>query len=129
MIAFILNLPYTLVGLITVLISIPYDFKINKKPFALVFKVKTFSWSLGLYKNARAMTIGYVILLSPKELKNDLEHELIHVKQFQKYSLIWPFLYYPELFKKGYRKNKFEDEAFRLSGSIHKVTPWREIKK
>jgi len=44
-------------------------------------------------KHARAMTIGHIILLGPKELKNDFEHELIHVKQCEKYPFIFPFLY------------------------------------
>lgn len=65
----------------------------------------------------RAATTGHVILLTDKTMKNDLEHEIIHVRQYQKYPVIFPVLYYYETFKKGYRKNRFEDEAYTISGS------------
>lgn len=70
-------------------------------------------------KNARAMAVGHIILLGPKELKNDLEHEIIHVKQCQRYPIIQPFWYLYELMKNGYRQNRFEDEAYALSKSIY----------
>ena len=68
-------------------------------------------------RGARAAAIGYVILLSPKIENLDLEHELVHVDQHRRYPLIFPILYYIELLKSGYRNNKFEDEAYRLSGN------------
>ncbi len=120
MIPFILNLPYTLLGFIPAILSGPASIKFNLKPLAIVFEVKSFWWKGWYLKNARAMTVGNIILLSPKILKNDFEHELIHIKQYQKYPLIYPALYYYEFFKKGYKQNKFEDEAYRLSKSIYK---------
>ena len=47
-------------------------------------------------------------------LKNDrwVCHELVHVKQFQRYGFIkFPFLYLLESIRKGYRNNKYEVEA------------------
>lgn len=118
---FILNLPFTLTGIIPLILSVPYQFKLVYSPIALVFKVKSFWWGFGRInrKKTRAMTIGHIILMSPKELKNDFEHEIIHVKQAERYPVIYPFLYYYELLKKGYRKNKFEDEAYTLSDSFY----------
>lgn len=66
------------------------------------------------------MTIGHVILMSPKELKNDLGHEIIHVKQHERYPVIYPVLYLYELIRRGNRYNRFENEAYKLSKSIYK---------
>lgn len=117
---FLLNLPYTLTGLVPLILSIPYKVQVIKKPIAFVFKVKGFWWAFGYLKNARAMTIGHIILLGSKELKNDLAHEIIHVKQCERYPIIQPFWYLYELFKNGYRQNRFEDEAYTLSKSVYK---------
>ena len=117
---FMLNLPHTSTGIIPALLSGPYKFRLNKNPIAFVIYVKKFWWVFGYMKNSRAMTIGHIILISPKELKNDFEHELIHVKQCERYPFIFPFLYLYELIKNGYRKNRFEVEAYALSGSIYK---------
>lgn len=79
----------------------------------------------------RACTIGNVILLTQKELKNDFEHELVHIRQQEKYPFIFCFLYLRETFRKGYRKNKFEDEAYRLSKSYFGKNPpknWLRVK-
>ena len=121
LVAFVLNLPYTLVGAILLIPSFPYGFKLIKNPLSFVFKVKSFWWGFGYLKYSRAITISHIIFLGPRLLKNDLEHELIHVKQFDKYPLIFPILYYYERFKNGYRQNKFEDEAYTLSNSIYEA--------
>jgi len=120
LILFILNLPFTLIGIVPTLLSVPFHVKLVTNPIAFVFRVKKFWWAFGYMKNARAMSIGHIILMSPKELKNDLEHEIIHVKQYERYPIIYPFLYLYELFKNGYRINRFEDEAYTLSKSIYK---------
>ncbi len=120
LILFILNLPFTLTGFVPMFLSAPYNVKLITNPIALIVKVKSFWWVFGYMKNARAMSIGHIILMSPKELKNDLEHEIIHVKQYERYPLIYPFLYLHELFKNGYRKNHFENEAYTLSKSVYK---------
>lgn len=118
-ILFILNLPFTLTGLIPLILSVPYDVRFIKNPYAIVVKIKKFWWVFGYLKKSRAMTIGHIILLGPRELKNDLEHEIIHVEQCDRYPVIYPFLYAYELIKKGPRLNRFEDEAYRLSNSIY----------
>jgi len=120
MISFILNLPYTVIGLIMALISIPDKISFRLKPCSIIFKVKKLWWKLGYFKNARAMTIGHVVLLGPNLEDKDFEHELIHVEQYQRLPLIQPFLYYYELIKNGYRNNKYEDEAYKRAGNIYK---------
>ncbi len=119
LIIFILNIPFTLTGIIPMILSGPYHIRLIKNPYALVFKVKSFWWGFYFYKKSRAMTIGHIILLGPRLLKNDMEHEIIHVKQCERYPFIFPFLYFYEAITKGYRKNRFEDEAYTLSNSIY----------
>lgn len=119
MFRFILNLPYTIIGILLGLISMPRYLKLNKNPYFIIIHIKKFWWEFGYMKNARAMTIGHTILLSPKIKEKDLEHEIIHVKQYEKMPIIYPILYYIELYKKGYRNNKYEEEAYRLAGNIY----------
>lgn len=116
---FILNLPLTLMGVIPLILAYPYSFKLIKNPIAFVFKVKKFWFPIIHGRNARALTIGHIILMGPRLLRNDLEHEIIHVKQAEKYPFIFPFLYGYELLKNGSRMNRFEDEAYALSNSIY----------
>ncbi|MDB5266823.1 MAG: hypothetical protein JWN89_638 [Parcubacteria group bacterium] len=121
MISFILNLPWTILGVLAGIVSIPKKFQGNKNPFALVFTVKSFWWYTWQPKmrGARAMTIGHVVLLSPNILEHDLEHELIHVEQAVRIPLIHPVLYAIESFRKGYRENKYEKEAYGRAGNIY----------
>jgi predicted TIM-barrel fold metal-dependent hydrolase len=120
MIGFILNIPYTFIGLIVGIVSIPMSVEFRKNPYAIVLKIKRFWWVFGYMKNARAMAIGHTVLLSPKIEDRDLEHELVHVQQHERMPIIQPILYYIELFRKGYRNNKYEDEAYRIAGNIYK---------
>lgn len=120
MIPFILNLPYTLIGFIAALISVPTSVKFHEKPYAIIFTVKTFKWRFWTHLVPRAFTVGNTVVLGRHIEEHDLEHELIHVRQNTQFPLIYPLFYYYETFKHGYRKNKFEDEAYRLSGSVYR---------
>jgi len=42
MFRFILDIPYTIVGLIVALVSIPTEIKFKTKPYAFVLEVKSF---------------------------------------------------------------------------------------
>lgn len=117
---FLLNLPYTFLGIFSAVLSIPYQVRFHNNPIAIIISVKKFWWAFGNKKHSRAMNIGNIILLSPNILENDLEHELVHAKQWEQYPIIYPLLYYFESLAKGYRLNRFEDEAYRLSKSIYK---------
>jgi hypothetical protein len=117
MIGFILNTPYTLIGLIMSLISGAKKFRFFTANFAFVVSVRNIWWDFGYMKNARAVTVGHVVILGPNIEKGDLEHELIHAQQYQKAPLIHPFLYMIELFRHGYRNNKYEVEAYNKAGN------------
>ena len=120
MIGFILNIPYTVIGLFAGIISIPTAIAWKTRPCAVILKVKSFWWAIGWMRGARAMTIGHAVLLSPKIKNKDLEHELVHVQQHQQMPIIQPFLYLIEVFKSGASpRNKYEAEAYRIAGNIY----------
>lgn len=129
LIAFILNVPYTLLGFILALISIPRDLKFNINSPAFIFNVRKFWWTAAYLKGARAMTIGHVVLLGPNSHDKDLEHELIHVEQYQRAPFIHPILYYVELIRKGYLDNQYEVEAYQKAGNIYNVAKDKWSKK
>lgn len=114
-IAFILNLPWTVLGLLLGLLSIPKSF--HTRPGAIVIDITKFWWAFGYMKGVRAAAMGNVVLLGSHVLPGDFEHELVHVQQHTKYPLIFPLLYYTELLRHGYRKNRFEEEAYSKTGN------------
>ncbi len=121
MFGFILNIPYTIIGLLLSLVSVPTHIRFMKKPYAFVVKVKSFWWQFyTVGRIVRAATIGHVILLGPKLEDKDLEHEIIHVQQYERFPILMPILYNIESIRKGYRQNKYEEEAYRLAGNIYK---------
>lgn len=119
MIAFLLNIPWTIVGLMAALISVPREIKIINPPLALVLRVKSLWWSRALpaKKGIRGMAIGQLVILGPLEMEKDLEHELIHVEQAIREPFIHFFLYNIEFLRKGYRNNKYEIEAYDRAGN------------
>ncbi|MBP6888632.1 MAG: hypothetical protein KBC21_02900 [Candidatus Pacebacteria bacterium] len=120
MISFILNTPYTLVGLLLGIISTPHKFSFVKKPYAFVIEVKNLWWLFGYMKGGRALVVGHVVMLGPNIEEKDLEHELVHVEQYARAPIVHPFLYYVELFRKGYKNNKYEIEAYSSTGSVYR---------
>jgi hypothetical protein len=120
MISFILNIPYTVIGLIFSLVSGVQSIEWDSESPAYIVHIKRFWWAFGYMKSVRAMTIGHVVLLAPNRETLDLEHELVHVKQYQRMPVIFPVLYYLELIRKGYRNNTYEEEAYRVAGNIYK---------
>jgi len=119
-VSFILNIPYTIIGLLISLISMPTELHAKSNPYTIIIHVKSFWWAFGYLKNARAMAIGHVVLLGQKLERNDLEHELIHIEQYQRMPLLHPILYYIELIRKGYKNNKYEIEAYSKAENIYK---------
>ena len=111
MISFILNFPYTIVGLIAGFISIPQKVKFNKDPYAVIIDIKNFWWGFGYMKNTRAMAIGNIILLSPKIYKGDLAHEIVHIKQHNRAPI------YPPV-GKGSIKKVDKDGTVTLVGNV-----------
>lgn len=117
--AFILNLPYTLWGMVLALFLVPYKVKFHKKPIAFIFYVRANFYGFGYIQGWRGVTVGNTIILNPKEELGDLEHELVHVEQYDRLPLIQPLLYYYELFRRGYRENKYEKEAYQKAGNVY----------
>jgi len=119
--SFILNLPWTIVGLLGSLLSVPYKVQLHKKPFAIIIYVKSYWWRTWRtsQKGVRGSTNGCVITIGKTLDEHDLEHELIHVDQARRQPFVFPFLYLLENHKHGYRKNKYEIEAYSKSGSIY----------
>lgn len=100
-IAYILNIPWTLIGLFLAFISIPK--RIRFIGGAIVFDVRSFWWAnLTWYmkgNKVRGITNGNVISLGPLEEENDLYHELIHVQQYMRLPFVYPFFYAAEVMK------------------------------
>ena len=121
LLAFILNLPWTIILLVASVLSIPYKLELHHKPFAVIIYVRSFWYYRWVpsQKGVRAMTLGSVILLGPKLLPNDLEHELVHIKQHQREPLIHPVLNGIETLRHGYTQNKYENEAYSTTDSIY----------
>lgn len=120
-IAFILNLPWTILGLLAVPVSMPKRVSFNKESFALVFHEANFWWYSWLpdKKFVRGMNFANVIILGTIARPGDLEHELIHLAQFERYPFIFAFMYEFETFRKGYRNNKYEEDAHGKGGNVY----------
>lgn len=119
---YLLNLPWTFLGLLCSLLSFPNKVTLNRNPRAIVISIQSFWWYAWLpgMKGARAMAIGNVVLLGPHILDKDLEHELVHTEQFNREPLIHPILYWCQSLRYGYRNNKYEKEAYDKAGNIYK---------
>jgi hypothetical protein len=121
LISFILNLPWTIVMLAAGILSVPTKIQLHRKPFTIIIRVRSFwyyHW-IPSKKGVRAMTLGSLVLLGPKLLNKDVEHELIHVEQHQREPFIHPILNLIETIKSGYRHNKYEEEAYTKTGSTY----------
>lgn len=121
MLAFILNIPWTIIGILCAVISVPTNISFSQKPFAVVFSVRSFWWYTWLpgKSGVRAAAIGNTVLLGKKILQNDIQHELVHVEQAMRAPLIFPILYFVESWKKGYVGNKYEVEAYGTTDSVY----------
>jgi hypothetical protein len=115
-----LNLPWSLLGIMLALLSVPRS--VGSVGNGLVFRVKSWWWARPLWwlKGIRGFASGNVVVLGPNEEPRDLEHELVHVEQFTRYPLIFPVLHAIETVRFGYQNNRFEREAYGRAGNIYK---------
>jgi hypothetical protein len=120
-VAFVLNLPWNIIGLLLALCSLPYRIVLNKEPLAAIIYVRSFWWQtwLSSHKSVRASSIGNFVLLSKKLLSKDIEHELVHVRQYEQRPFIQAFLYMAETLRHGYKNNKYEIEAYEKAGNMY----------
>ena len=118
MIPVLLNGVWSLAAFCAAIISVPHAIQIHRRPFAFIIWVRSFWWRRA--KRLRASAIGSVILCGPLLEEGDISHELVHVEQHYRKPFIYPFLYFYESMKYGYRNNKYEIEAYARSGSTYK---------
>ena len=118
-VSFLLNLPWTILGLLLALLSIPRRVEFRKRPISIIIKVRSFWWYKWqpAKKEIRAITNGHTIQLGVLEKPKDLEHELVHVEQAIREPLIHPLLYTIENMRHGYIENKYEKEAYGRAGN------------
>ena len=113
-IAFILNLPWSFLGLLIGAISLPRSLKLDYKKFVLVIKVRQL-WLSGLIigRKVKGLTMGNVMMLSDASISATYSHEMTHIKQFRKIPLLFPLFYCLEFVKNGYRQDQYEKEAYK----------------
>lgn len=60
-----------------------------------------------------AVTIGRTIVVHPERVISQrlIRHELVHVSQWEKYGITFPFRYTTNHIRHGYLENPFEKEA------------------
>lgn len=118
-----LNLPWTVIGFVGAILSMPYKVEFSKNPPALVFHVRSFWWYAWLpgQKGIRGMANGNIVQVGKNFENGDKEHELIHIEQFMRTPLVHPVLYFLELLKHGVSpRNKYEKEAYeRANNNYH----------
>ena len=119
LIALLLNLPWSITLLLASLLSKPIGVELDKTSFSIIIYVLSFWWYswVPAQKGVRGMTLGNIILLGPKLLPKDLEHELIHIEQHQREPFVHPILNGIETIRHGYRQNRYEDEAYSRAGN------------
>ena len=118
---FLLNLPWTIIGLCAVLLSVPQKVEFSRNPPVIIFYIRSFWWYKWIpgYEGIRAMATGHVVQMSKWADGPDLKHELVHVEQWMKYPLVSGFLFLIETMRHGPYppKNKFEKEAYERAGN------------
>jgi hypothetical protein len=119
---YILNSPWTLIGIIAALVSGPKCVRFMGD--AIVFNVRSFWWAQfvpGMGRGIRGITNGNAISLGPLEEPNDLAHELVHVRQNMKEPFVCAFTSTIEAMKHGHGlRNKYEKEAYETTGSVYR---------
>lgn len=120
LVIFILNIPWSLIGLFNALLSLPKKVEFRKKPLAIIFYVRSFWWYSWIprFKGVRGIANGHVISVSDAADDQDIDHELIHVEQYARYPFIFSVIFLLEQMRNGVGpENRFEKEAYSRSGS------------
>lgn len=120
-ITFILNFPWSLLGLLCGLLSLPQNIRVDRSRSVVIINVKRL-WmnEIFLWRGVRGLTLGNTMLLSKLSNNNTYNHEIVHLRQFMKMPLIFPLFYCIELVKNGYQGNKYEKEAYQAGGIVNK---------
>jgi len=116
-ILFLLNLPWTLLGILVGIVCFPVNIRANKRPIVIVVYVQRL-WlnEIFLRRRARGFTLGNTVLLDRRTDSTTYDHEMVHIRQFEKWPLVFPLLYCIQCAGKGYKRDKYEEEARKVSG-------------
>ncbi len=116
----ILNLPWSLLGLVIALVSLPRSVGYQRR--ALIFRVRSWWWTAPFWwlKGIRGFASGNIVALGPNKEPRDLEHELIHVEQYERYPFIFPLLSAIEAMRHGFGGSRFEREAYNRAGNVYR---------
>jgi len=121
-IAYLLNLPWTLIGIVNVPFCLPYKASFRKEA------VVVHGLCCGLVHlyapRAKGFAIGNLAVVRKSAKPGILEHELIHVEQHMRYPFIYQFLYFYENLHKGYWNNRFEIEAYDRTDTWPEKKRW-----
>ena len=66
--------------------------------------------------NTRNITIGHFIFSRGEPGETTIQHELVHVRQGDKHGLRWADRYFRESVERGFRCNRYEEEARAITG-------------
>ena len=113
MVGLILNLPWTIIGFLGAILSVPTRVAFNKDPRAIIFIVRSFWWFP--VRGAKGITFGNCVLVLAHVGAKYTHHELVHVRQNMDKPLTGKFLYWYELIRKGYWNTSYEIEAYEES--------------
>jgi hypothetical protein len=120
--------PYTLIGLTIGLLGLCFGGQVQRRGRVLEFHsggVKWFLHRLPLGQFTLAMTLGHTVLgQTEAALDISREHELVHVRQFERWGIFFGPAYLGSslalwlMGRRPYRDNPFEREAYDHSGEL-----------
>jgi hypothetical protein len=112
---FFINLPWTMLGTLNAILSIPLSLEFVFDRLAIILWVNNIRF---VSENVAGWTCGHIILLKTRVRTYDPQivyelklHELTHVDQFDRFWGAFPIFYAAEYLRKGYENNRFEVEA------------------
>lgn len=114
---FIANILWTILGVLAALMCKPLACRREKNALAFLVKRIWFTERL-MHFQAAGFTLGHVILIVPEYDSPELVgHELVHVRQFDRYWGIFPLVYLVAN-RNGWHQNVFEKEAIAQQKNV-----------
>ncbi len=118
---YLLNLPWTLLGVVFAITAMPYGVTVKNQ--AIIFYCLTCGVVYLYAPKAKGFTLGNLVVIR-KGMANDiLEHELVNVEQYMRKPFVHYFLSLYETIRYGYWNNRYEVEAY------NRTNTWPENRK